>query len=197
MAERKKVDWEKVEAEYRAGQFSVSEIGRRNGVSHTAINKKAKAEGWLRDLADKVRQAVSAKLVSDRVSNINVRETIEAASQRGADVILAHRADIARLRRIANALAERLERKVSGEEVEGYCLGDRESAGDLLEKLSRIDTRVVQLERQAFNLNEPAKLPATGAVDLSGFSDEALAQLESILSAEPGGGAGGDRAEES
>jgi len=55
------IDWEAIEREFRAGQLSVVEIGRQHGLSHTAINKRAKRDGWTRNLADKVRKAVSAR----------------------------------------------------------------------------------------------------------------------------------------
>jgi hypothetical protein len=44
------IDWEAVRVAYEAGEISVREIGRRHGVSDTAIAKKAKAEGWHRGL---------------------------------------------------------------------------------------------------------------------------------------------------
>lgn len=53
-----KIDWEAIEREYRAGQLSIREVARKHGVSDTAIRKEAKAKGWKRDLADKVRKAV-------------------------------------------------------------------------------------------------------------------------------------------
>ena len=59
MTERKSVDWEAIEREYRAGQLAVVEIGRQHGLSHTAINKRAKRDGWTRNLADRVRKKVS------------------------------------------------------------------------------------------------------------------------------------------
>jgi nucleotidyltransferase/DNA polymerase involved in DNA repair len=63
--ERKSVDWEAIEREYRAGQLTVVEIGRQHGLSRTAINKRAKRDGWTRNLADRVRKEVSARLISE------------------------------------------------------------------------------------------------------------------------------------
>ena len=40
-------DWLKVRAEYEAGGTSIRAIAKRNGVSHPAIIKRAKAEGWV------------------------------------------------------------------------------------------------------------------------------------------------------
>lgn len=43
-------DWERIEADYRAGLLSVREIAAANGVSHVAIGKRVKRDGWERDL---------------------------------------------------------------------------------------------------------------------------------------------------
>lgn len=47
--ENKPIDWAGIERDFRAGVMSVREIAKWYGVSHTAINKKAKAEGWERE----------------------------------------------------------------------------------------------------------------------------------------------------
>ena len=176
----RETDWEAIEREYRAGQLSVVEIGRQYGVSHTAINKRAKKFGWQRDLAKQVRQAVSAALVSAEVSATNTRETIKAAGLRGAAVVMSHRPDISSLRGIADRLTVFLETmlddlqqnrivdvevKIPGTKdteilkvpAPGAWIGqiDRESAGDLLRKLSDVTVKLIPLERQAFNLDEP------------------------------------------
>ena len=150
---RKPVDWEAIEREYRAGQLSVSEIARQHGISHTAIQKRAKAKAWTRNLAKQVRDEVTARLVADAVAATNAHETIDHAAARGVEVVRQHRQDIGRLRRIAARLGERLEAHVFQDAQDPT--GDKESLADLLEKLSRVSTRVVQLERQAFNLDEP------------------------------------------
>jgi hypothetical protein len=92
MTERKSVDWEAIEREYRAGQLTVVEIGRQHGLSHTAINKRAKRDGWTRNLADRVRKEVSARLVSEKASPEAERAAIEPAVARGVQVVREHRA---------------------------------------------------------------------------------------------------------
>ena len=52
--EKKSIDWERIEYDYRAGILSVREISEARGVSHTAVNKKAKQLGWERDLKAKI-----------------------------------------------------------------------------------------------------------------------------------------------
>lgn len=46
--ENKPIDWAGIERDYRTGVMSVREIAKWYGLSHTAINKKAKADGWER-----------------------------------------------------------------------------------------------------------------------------------------------------
>jgi thioredoxin-like negative regulator of GroEL len=46
--ENKPIDWQGIETDYRAGAMSVRDIARWYGVSHTAINKRAKADNWTR-----------------------------------------------------------------------------------------------------------------------------------------------------
>ena len=53
------VNWESIEREYRAGQVSVRGIARTSAVTEGAIRKRAKAEGWTRALAERVREAGS------------------------------------------------------------------------------------------------------------------------------------------
>lgn len=63
----KQTDWEAIERAYRAGSLSIRTIAERQGVSDTAIRKKAKVQGWARDLSDQVRKEVRSKLVRGEV----------------------------------------------------------------------------------------------------------------------------------
>jgi len=178
----KETDWEAVEREYRAGQLSVSEIGRQHGVSHTAINKRAKKDGWSRDLAARVRQEVSARLVSGEVSAANAHEAVDVAAQRGVEVVRSHRRDIGRGRDVLARLIEELDmvtahRAEIEDEIEAFITvesGESDAAKARAEKrraamhravslssragammsLSSAMKNVVVLERQAFSLDE-------------------------------------------
>lgn len=160
----KKIDWEAIEREYRAGQLSLREIGRIHGVTDTAIRKKAKLEGWARDLTDQVRATVRAKLVREDSSQsgsqdgshperANDRDIVDEMAARGVEVVRSHRRSLAQLNAIGDILATRLSQILDGVTPEGPCMSEKESPSDVLEKLSRTRQRSILLERQAFNLD--------------------------------------------
>lgn len=149
------IDWEAIEREYRAGQLSVREIARQYEVTEGAIRKRAKADSWTRALAERVKAAVREKLVRDgtRDQHASDAEIVEHSALRGLEVVVSHRGDLKQLHGLKRVLADRLAIVLEGGDPMGLCLGERESPGDLLEKLSRVTSRLIPLERQAFNLD--------------------------------------------
>lgn len=116
--ERKVVDWEAIQNDYRAGVLSTREIGAAHGVSHTAINKRAKAEGWDRDLTAKIRAKADALVAKREVSKevsseraATEQQVIEANAERIAQVKSAHRASSTRLLNLGMTLLAELEQQ--------------------------------------------------------------------------------------
>jgi hypothetical protein len=69
----RRIDWERVEIDYRAGRLTLREIGAKHGVSHVAVQKRAKRESWDRDLAPRI-QAKAAALVAKQTAAVNNRQ---------------------------------------------------------------------------------------------------------------------------
>jgi hypothetical protein len=118
MAQEKKAapDWERIEADYRAGLLSVREIAASQGISHTAIQKRAKAEGWERDLGKRIQAKADALVAKREVASQVATEKaatdaviVEANAQVIANVRLAHRTDISRSRTLVMTLLAELE----------------------------------------------------------------------------------------
>lgn len=193
--EGRPTDWEAIEREFRAGQLSVREIGRSHGVTEGAIRKRAKAEGWERALASKVRDAVREKLVradgtqaGTQSPHANDREIVEGASLRGLEVVQSHRRDIAQLTALSNVLATRLSQVLHNDPADGLCLGRLESPGDLLEKLTRVRAKLIPLERQAYNLDAGERDPSNMGSNDGSAIDLIARRLDRIASRNGSGG---------
>ena len=63
MANRKNIDWEGIEEEYRMGQKSIRTIADEYGTYHLKIQRKAKDQEWVRDKSEEVRQRTRAALI--------------------------------------------------------------------------------------------------------------------------------------
>lgn len=189
----KHTDWEAIERDYRAGILSVREIAASQGLTHGAINKRAKRDGWTRDLKAKIQAKadalVSKREVSTQVSTERLateKTIIEANALRIADVRMAHRTDISRGRRLALAMLEELEQETGSIELFRE-LGDllraeddkgQDKRNDLYQKVissaGRIDSMkklaetmktLIGLEREAYGINDN-EIPANPLADL-------------------------------
>jgi len=121
---KKPIDWERIELDYRSGQKTLREIASQHDITHGAINKRAKKDGWTRDLAAKIRekakQLVSKDLVSKEVSShslVTERDVVEANARETAAVLIGHRKDIGRGRALAMRLMEELELVTDNKEL--------------------------------------------------------------------------------
>ncbi len=154
------IDWERIEAEYRAGQLSLREIAATQHVSHVAILKRAKRDAWERNLSGAVREKLTARLVTDGVTGKSAVETIELAAERGVQIVREHRSVIGRARTVADRLLSDLE----SENAEGG-LKDRSST---LVNLTNALKTIFGLEREAFSLNDAGG----SSSDLPNVTDE-------------------------
>lgn len=132
----KSADWERIELDYRAGVKTLRQIADEHGITHGAVNKRAKRDGWERDLSGKIHAKADALVSMAAVSNgvskeARIAETlvVEANARAIADVRLSHRKDIHRARNLTNALLDELEQQTDPE-----TLGALRELGDLLRK---------------------------------------------------------------
>lgn len=124
MAAPKKVDYDRIEADWRAGLLSphqlaakyIEETGEK--VSHAAIIKHFKKQGIARDLTQKIQDRANAMVTEAMVTGKVTpkpskpdAEIIESGAIQVAEVKLAHRKDIHRARKITNSLLDELEQQ--------------------------------------------------------------------------------------
>ena len=142
-----KPDWERIEVEYRANRLSIREIGRAHGVSDSAIRKKAKREGWERDLSNKVRERTQDKVVRNQVRTPNAREEdmVEEIADRTAQVVEVHRQDAQRLNALVSRTMGELEDMVH----------NRQTLGELIEQIGddeEVSPKAIEAFRHAVSM---------------------------------------------
>jgi hypothetical protein len=197
---RIELDWEAIEGMYRAGLLSVREIARSHGISHVAILKRAKADGWARDLTAKVRHQVTTALVTSEVTKEDLateREIVEAAAAQVIALVRSHRKEIGRSRAMITTLMDQLEMAAASrdlleqiiDEVEDGSTGASTKRREALFKAVALPAHaavlkiladtlktVIGLEREAFNVSAATSEPAAVETDDVRF-DRLLAKI--------------------
>lgn len=152
----KRIDWEAVHDDYRAGQLSIRAIATKHSTHEATIRKRAKSHGWMRDLSQHVRAATNAKLVRSESTHLDANLPdddhllIEAAADTNVAVVLEHRQQINDWKGIANKLAATLEDMEVTEDNVADFARTLNSGVDALGK-------VIKLERQAFSMDSKAQ----------------------------------------
>ena len=189
-------DWEAIESAYRAGLMSIREIASQHGITHGAINKRAKRDGWERDLKAKIKAKadalVSKREVSKQVSTetaTNERILIEANAEVIANVRMEHRGDIRRARNIASSLFGELEAQCAD-------VGALEQLGELMlspddkgqDKLNEIYHKVISMPGRVKSMKDLSDTLKTliglerQAYDIDGpTGDEASKKLSDLM----------------
>lgn len=179
------IEWDLIERDWRAGVKSQAQMSKEYGVSRAAMQKHFEKRGITRDLGGKVRSA-AATIVAQTVavqasppgatsSPAAEKDIIEANAAMQSQIILQHRNDIQRSRRLSMALLNELESQTDHLDLIDQLqdvLHDPDDKGmarrlELLERLTSLGSRagtmksladtlrsLVALERQAFGLDE-------------------------------------------
>ena len=117
--DRRRVDWDAVDRDYRAGNLTVRELATKHGTNHATIVRRAKRLGLTRDLSEAVREATNARLIAETItrevtsavtkSHQEVTNTVMAAAEVNARVVMGHRQELSQARALANALLAELQ----------------------------------------------------------------------------------------
>lgn len=178
-----KYDWEAIEKDYRLGQLSVRAIANKYGLkAHSLIDKKARQNGWTRNVAKQVYELTKNGLLagvnkSEQQVNTPTRGDIEQAALTNIEVINRHRTDIRQGRELVFLLMgqlsqaasnrDELEHEITAETEQDQTQARRKSmlkaialpthAGTLRD-LSTALKNLIPLERQAYNISEEVEV---------------------------------------
>lgn len=157
-------DWERIEADYRAGLLSVREIAASQGLTHGAINKRAKRDGWERDLQAKIKAKadalVSKRAVSSVVSTERLatdRAIVDANAEVIASIRMTHRQDIGRARALAMAMVVELESQTVDRALFAKVAELLAGTGDEDEDARLLPDKLIEMYQAVLSLPERSK----------------------------------------
>lgn len=153
---KKSVDWEQVEKDYRTGLLTDRALGEKHGVSHTAIQKRAKREEWVKDLTARIRQKAEEKVAKIEVAKevakedlATERQLVNANADVVANIMIGHRSDSARLRSVVTALLSKVETIINEtelfEQIGVLCCNPDEKG---IDKINELYHKVISLPSQ-------------------------------------------------
>ena len=200
---RQKIDWEAVERDFRTGHFTLRELEAKHGVSYAQISRKAKQQGWSKDLREVIKQATDAAVLRESVTEAqkDATETVLVAAELNKTVILGHRNDLKATRDVAASLLHELgnaallaaEQELLAEIIAGDGAEPQDVARmrALVSKALSVNTRIASVkqladafdklqvaERRAFGLDEKVDAPER---DLRDFATDELRRLRERL----------------
>jgi hypothetical protein len=195
MAEKRVIDWEAVELDWRAGVKTKQQMSIEYGVSRAAMDKRFRKLGIDRDLREKIQAKAEALVTQHEVASQVTSATtateaaiIEVNATVLAGVRISHRSDIARFRRLCVGLLEELEAETADIDLFrelGELLRSEDDKGqdrrndlymkvissagrvDSLKKLSETLKHLIGLEREAYGIVPDVKPPGAGDESLS------------------------------
>ena len=177
MAKRKLINWDYIEPLYRVGALSnyeiaaqYSEVHKDSGtwktsVSEAVIRKQAKAKGWKKNLADRVKTRVRENLVRGKSTHAHMsdEEVVHQAAETGSNVVLRHREEITALITHEDKLLEDLggaPQKIHVSSYQGDITETKlgltvKEKAETLKALAQVRAQRIALEREAYNLDTP------------------------------------------
>lgn len=155
--QKKPIDWEKIELDYRVGIKTLRDIAEEHGITHGAINKRAKRDAWVRDLTAKIKARadylVSEREVSRSVSSekrILDNQIVEITAAKNAEIITKQSERVDEGLSIVDAMLAELKSQVADKEI-------YEKLGEIFEsqdekKLSEIYNKVTSFGGRVNNI---------------------------------------------
>jgi len=150
VAEKKVVDWEAIERDFRAGIRTLRDIASDHGISHCTIDKRAKKDGWERDLSVRIKskaEAIVNKLQVDKEVNkesrlFTEREIVDINANIQATIQLRQRGRIQKHQDLGEKLLKELELQTTG--IEDFeRLAELMKSDDGFDKLNELYKKVI------------------------------------------------------
>lgn len=194
MAKKPKISWHEIEREYRIGKKTNVRIAEEFGVSESAIRRRAKKEGWTRDLKGQIKERADRIVQQKAIERLAIKEietderTVDENAQLMASVRLAHRKDINESRMIAMTLLSDLKSQIGTDNkyrLDSLIQSALDNSADpealdqaisraislpshvrVMKDLADTMSKLVALERQAWGLDDVDTSPVDALTEL-------------------------------
>lgn len=188
MTTRKRYDWQLIKDEYRTGRFSLQQLSDRHGPDKASISRRARKEGWEKDLTEQVRQRTREKVsraalpeaarehyeVESDGEPLDDETLVEQAADENAALVRAHRGHLSHWRELSERYVEMLTQQVKSETIHvvdrGGNFREIDTPLDYVGKCMSYGTqaldRLIKLERQAYGIDQD-----DGSDGLKSFSE--------------------------
>lgn len=158
------IDWAAIERDYRTGEWSDRELAKKYGfvahgqvnagVSAQAIGKRARRDGWERNLAKSVRNRAQARMVLDPAEKLSEEEAVEKAVQHRVGILKQHQDNLVALREEAERMLRIVKKRGVALEAQVWPLSDAQAKNyaDLVQTAERAVSRLQEAERIALDV---------------------------------------------
>lgn len=181
MPEKIEIDWLAVEADYRPGILSNRDIARKHGCTEGGVRKKAKKEGWVKDLSAKIESKaddiVRREAVRAEYADATEADIIDANANRSAAIQIAQCKEVRGIKGIALRLFEELQDQT--ENVDEYVKLAEILASNNSEAMQRRFNKVADFSGRVDNMKKLTETVKTiielerkvNKIDTDPFSD--------------------------
>lgn len=181
MSEKTEIDWLAVEADYRPGILSNRDIARKHGCTEGGVRRKAKKEGWVKDLSAKIESKaddiVRREAVRTAYADATEADIIDANANKSAGIQIAQCKEVRGIKGIALRLFEELQDQT--ESVDEYVKLSEILASNNSEAMQRRFNKVADFSGRVDNMKKLTETVKTiidlerkvNKIDTDPFSD--------------------------
>jgi len=164
---RRRIDWEVIERDFRAGILTFREISTKHNISTSTLNVNAKKFGWVRDLTEAINKRTQQKISEIDIRHIieqnatesaqktiqTAQDAIELAANIKTDIVIKHRSIV----KEGLENAAKIEDKFNLIMEQAAEIRDIVTVTTAFKNLIDAKSKLIEMERKSFKLDAEAE----------------------------------------